>query len=111
VKNPIPFLRKIALLEGISFLVLVGIAMPLKYLMDLPSAVKVTGWIHGLLFTALCVLLARTTWIAKWPVTRAALIFIASLLPFGPFLIDRRIIAYEREFQEKFGVAPVPNNR
>ncbi|MGN6531837.1 MAG: DUF3817 domain-containing protein, partial [Ginsengibacter sp.] len=43
-------LRWIGIAEGISFLLLLGVAMPLKYLYDFPVAVKVTGWIHGLLF-------------------------------------------------------------
>ena len=43
-------LRWIGIAEGISYLVLLGIAMPLKYIFDLPLGVKITGWIHGLLF-------------------------------------------------------------
>ena len=42
--------RMVAIAEGISFLVLLGIAMPLKYILDVPEAVKVVGWIHGALF-------------------------------------------------------------
>lgn len=98
MKNPIPLLRQIALIEGISFLVLMGIAMPLKYLMDMPMAVKVVGWIHGVLFIALCVVLLRTMLIAKWPLSRGALVFVAALLPFGPFVVDRRMVGYERDF-------------
>ena len=98
-KNPIPFLRIVAKIEAISFLILVGIAMPLKYLAHQPLAVKVVGSIHGALFLVFCVALLRTMLVARWPLQRGAVAFIASLLPFGPFLVDRRMAGYEAEFQ------------
>ena len=101
MKNPIPLLRIIALVEGVSFLVLLGIAMPLKYLADLPLAVKVAGWIHGVLFMAFGLLLLQTTVIARWPVARSAALFVAALLPFGPFVMDRRMRSYEEEFRRR----------
>lgn len=88
-------LRLLALTEGVSFLVLLGIAMPLKYLASMPMAVKVAGWIHGILFVALCYVLLRVTVEKAWPLTRAGLVFLAALLPFGPFVIDRRLKHYE----------------
>jgi integral membrane protein len=96
--NPIAFLRLAALVEGVSFLVLLGVAMPLKYFAGLPAAVKVVGWVHGLLFVVLCVALANATAVARWPLGRAALVFVAALLPFGPFVVDRRMRQYELEF-------------
>jgi integral membrane protein len=101
VSNPIPLLRRIAFAEGISFLILVGIAMPLKWIFHLPAAVKVFGWMHGLLFIAFCIALARVWIIAKWPIPRCAVIFIAALLPFGPFIADRRMAQWEAEFQRR----------
>lgn len=100
MKNPVATLRKTALLEGLSYLVLLGIAMPLKYIWDMPLAVQITGWIHGALFVALCALLLAVL-LKGWPFYRAALVFIASLLPFGPFLLDRRMVQYEREYEAK----------
>lgn len=88
-------LRLLALTEGVSFLLLLGIAMPLKYLAGLPAAVKIVGWAHGLLFVALCLLLLKVTLEERWPIGRAAMVFIAALLPFGPFVIDRRLKHYE----------------
>lgn len=96
--SPIPFLRTIAKVEAVSFLLLIGVAMPLKYLAHQPLAVKVTGWIHGILFVVFCVALLRTWIVARWPVMRTALIFIAALLPFGPFVVDRRMAGYDEEF-------------
>lgn len=96
--NPIPLLRTTAKIEAISFLVLLGVAMPLKYFAGMPLAVKVVGMIHGLLFVAFCAVLLWTFIVARWPLSRAAVTFIASLLPFGPFVVDRRMADYEREF-------------
>lgn len=101
MSNPIPFLRRIAFAEGVSFLLLVGIAMPLKYLAHQPAAVKIFGWMHGVLFITFCIALARVWLIAQWPILRCAVIFIAALLPFGPFVADRRMGQWEAEFQNR----------
>jgi integral membrane protein len=101
MKNPIPFLRTIALVEGVSFLVLLGIAMPLKYFAGLPLAVKLVGWIHGVLFVVFCAALLQTMLMVKWPLLRGAVVFVAALLPFGPFLLDRRMRTYEAEARER----------
>jgi integral membrane protein len=84
------FVRSIALIEGVSFLVLLGIAMPLKYLGGLPAPVKVVGWAHGILFTMLVAALAHAVVARGWTMSRAGVVFVASLLPFGPFVVDRR---------------------
>ena len=99
--NPVRFLRRIAWIEGVSFLLLLGIAMPLKYLADRPLPVKVAGWAHGILFVVFCVSLARTTRAARWPLGRAALVFLAGLLPFGPFLLDGRLKRFENELDPR----------
>ena len=95
MNSPVPLLRRLALIEGISFLVLLFIAMPLKYLAHMPLAVVVTGWMHGVLFVLFCLALLRTKLVAKWPVGRCAMVFVAALLPFGPFVIDRRMAEWE----------------
>lgn len=84
-------LRWIGKIEGVSFLVLLGIAMPLKYLAGLPLAVKIVGWAHGVLFVAFMAALWSARREAALPLRLSALVFIASLVPFGPFLIDRRL--------------------
>ena len=96
--NPIARLRTIAIIEGISFLILLFIAMPLKYLWDQPQAVRIVGMAHGILFVIFCAALLHVTIIAKWPLARAALLFLASIIPFGPWLIDRRMKDYEADF-------------
>ncbi|MHA3771134.1 DUF3817 domain-containing protein [Verrucomicrobiota bacterium sgz303538] len=99
MKNPIPFLRTVGHVEAISFLVLLGIAMPLKYLAGMPMAVKVVGWAHGVLFVTFGFALLRTMLVAKWSIARAAIVFIAAFLPFGPFVLDRRMTGYDEEFR------------
>ncbi len=84
-------LRQIGFAEGVSFLVLLGVAMPLKYLAGVPMAVKVVGWAHGVLFILLLLALARAKQRARWSVGYSAVVVVAALLPFGPFVIDRRL--------------------
>jgi integral membrane protein len=91
LKTSIGRLRAIGLVEGVSFLVLLGVAMPLKYFAGLPQAVKVVGWIHGLLFIAFCMVLLQTRLDARWNAWRTVLVLLAALVPFGPFLIDGRL--------------------
>lgn len=98
MKNPISFLRQVALVEGVSFLLLLGVAMPLKYLAHLPQAVKWTGWAHGVLFVIFGLALLQAMLAAKWSIGRAAVVFIGALLPFGPFVLDRRMKEYEAEY-------------
>lgn len=69
--------------------------MPLKYIWKEPMAVKIFGMAHGVLFLALLVALVRVIALAHWPVSRAGLVFLASLIPFGPFLIDKRMRQWE----------------
>lgn len=81
----------ISLLEGISFLVLLGIAMPLKYVFDLPLAVKYTGWAHGLLFILYVYTVFPTAHKLKWNFSRTLFALMASILPFGPFIFHRNL--------------------
>lgn len=78
--------------EAISFLLLVGIAMPLKYGLDMPLAVKVVGMAHGVLFIAYIVQLLITAYVLKWDALRVILGGVASLFPFGPFVFERYVL-------------------
>jgi len=89
-------LRRVGKLEAVSFLVLLGVAMPLKYLAGLPLAVKVVGWAHGALFIGFVIVLWRAKVRAPLSLAQALAVFVASLLPFGPFVIDRRLDAVAR---------------
>ena len=93
LKTAVGRLRLCGMLEGISFLLLLGIAMPLKYVFHLPQAVKYTGWVHGLLFITFMLLILLAWLERRISFGHAALAFVASLIPFGPFLIDRKLAA------------------
>jgi integral membrane protein len=82
----------IATLEGISYLLLLGVAMPLKYFWDKPEFVKYTGWAHGVLFVAYAAMLIMCWAKYKWSFGKAALIFLASLLPVAPFIVERKLM-------------------
>ena len=85
----------VGMLEGISFLLLMGIAMPLKYMAGMPEAVRYTGWAHGVLFIAYCGVIFLAWTEGSLSFRKALLAFVASLLPFGPFIIDKRLEADE----------------
>lgn len=91
MKKTIYWLRKIGIAEGISFLVLLLVAMPLKYYFEFPIAVKIVGWAHGLLFVLFLVLAweARSDNKKSW--SWLALAFLASIIPTGTFFFDRKL--------------------
>jgi integral membrane protein len=91
--RPVRVLRVISGLEGLSYLLLVFVAMPLKYLFAQPLAVKIAGAGHGWLFVAFVAALAWSTMARRWPIARSAFLFALSLVPFGFLLIDRRLRA------------------
>jgi len=100
LKNPVSQLRVVSLSEGISYLVLLGIAMPLKYGANMPGAVRIVGAIHGALFVIFCVTLLRATLTARWPLSRAGLVFLASLIPFAPLWLDRSMRTWQSDFSQ-----------
>lgn len=95
-RTPIQQLRRVGKIEGLSFLLLLFVAMPLKYLAGQPLAVKLVGWAHGVLFIWFGWVLFRA-WRDRLPFIMAAAAFIASLLPFGPFIIDRWLEHFDRD--------------
>ncbi|QRR01696.1 DUF3817 domain-containing protein [Dyadobacter sandarakinus] len=90
LKSPLGRLRIVAFLEGISYLVLLGIAMPLKYLAGMPQAVRVVGMAHGVLFVLFVLLLVQVAIEHSWSFKKSILSFISSLVPFGTFYADAR---------------------
>jgi integral membrane protein len=91
MNTPLSRLRTIGIYEGISYLVLLGIAMPLKYMFDMPLLVKYVGWAHGVLFVLFIVALAQVFFTERWSIVKAIVAFIASLVPFGTFILDKRL--------------------
>ena len=91
LRTSIGRLRAIGIVEGISFLLLLGVAMPLKYFAGMPQVVTVVGWLHGMLFITFCIALAQARQDANWNAWRTGVVLFAGLLPFGPFVIDGRL--------------------
>ncbi len=89
----IKILRKLAFYEGISYLLLFAVTMPLKYLMNLPQPNMIVGSIHGLLFILYCLyaLLAYKE-LGTWNLKILAIVLIASILPFGTFILDSQLL-------------------
>ena len=86
-------LRSVAFLEGLSYVLLLFVAMPLKYLGGMPLAVRVVGSLHGGLFVWLAVLVLRGLTHRGRPFRWGVKVMVASLLPFGTFVIDRGLRA------------------
>jgi integral membrane protein len=84
-------LRILGNIEGISYLLLLGVAMPMKYYFEMPMAVKITGMAHGVLFVAYCLLLVACMKKFNWSLKFGAYLFIATLIPFGTFVTDRKL--------------------
>lgn len=91
-------MRRLGLVEGVSTLILFFIAMPLKYFAGMPAAVTWVGSIHGALFVALGLAVSYCWWKARWPFKRPFQIMVAAVFPFGPFLMDRKIKEWDREY-------------
>lgn len=91
MNKKLSWLRKTGIAEGISFLVLLGIAMPLKYLFKQPMAVTVFGWAHGILFVAFLFL----AWEVKTDLNKSlkwfAIAFLAAIIPAGTFFFDKKL--------------------
>ena len=84
-------------IEGISFLVLMGVAMPLKYGFGYAHAIFWPGLMHGILFLLYCAALAHAKMVLSRPLGWAGKYFIAALLPFVPFVMDKNL---KRELDE-----------
>ena len=83
--------RMIGMAEGISFLVLLLIAMPLKYLFHIPEAVKIFGWVHGALFITFIYFAFEVMGAFKKNIGWFAKAFAAAILPLGTFVFDKQL--------------------
>lgn len=91
MNKKLAWLRKAGIAEGISFLVLLFIAMPLKYFFQQPMAVSIFGWIHGILF----MIFVSLAWEVKGDRNKTGKWFlgalVAALLPTGTFFFDKKL--------------------
>lgn len=84
--------RIVSIAEATSFLLLLLVAMPMKYLGDIPVAVSITGAVHGVLFLGYVGLTVLTRETLGWDVKRTLLALVAAVLPVAPFLVERHWI-------------------
>jgi integral membrane protein len=92
-RTPIGRLRIIGYLEGISLILLVFVAMPLKYILGQPEMVRIIGSIHGMLFTLFVFITLSVAVTYKWTFSSVTWkLLVACMLPFGTFYIDRHIL-------------------
>lgn len=89
--NSVSLLRVFTWLEGSSYLLLLLVAMPLKYVWELPMAVRVLGGVHGLLFLGFALVLYQTHVEHKWSPRHSLSLFVAALVPGCLWWLDRRI--------------------
>lgn len=75
------------------------VAMPLKYFAGMPMAVRITGMAHGILFVLLIYALLRVVQRRQLTVKQAFMVFLAALIPFGPFLVDKMLTSASHETQ------------
>lgn len=91
LKSNLGRLRIVAFLEGLSFLLLMFIAVPLKYFGDYPHATKDIGMAHGVLFILYILMVIPVQNELKWSKPTTFLVLLASVLPFGTFVADAKI--------------------
>ena len=84
-------LRIVGFLEGISFLLLLFVAMPMKYMFDNASMIPTVGMAHGVLYLLFLVVLFVACHVQKWPLSSFLMGLAASVLPFGPFVFDAKL--------------------
>lgn len=101
MNHPFPLFRKTAFAEGVSFLVLLFIAMPLKYFAHLPMAVTIVGGLHGILFVAFIVLAREVKSAYKKDFNWLVRAGLASVIPFGTFYMDKQWKKEEAEVAPK----------
>ena len=90
-------LRLIGLFEGLSFVFLMGLGMPMKYFYEMPWAVKYLGWAHGVLFVMYIAAVFHAAILYRWPFIKGFQALLASVIPFGPFFFDAQLIREQRE--------------
>jgi len=83
--------RIIALLEGLSYVLLLFIAVPIKYLNNDPSYVKMLGMPHGLLFVGYVALAIVLRTDNQWIKNNFFMVLMASIIPFGTFVIEKKL--------------------
>ncbi|GGI09961.1 DUF3817 domain-containing protein [Gottfriedia solisilvae] len=91
LKSPIGKFRLMGLIEGLSLLVLLFIAMPLKYFADLPEIVTLVGSLHGFFFVLYVITITYVTFKIRWSFMWAISAFVVAFIPFGNLILDAKL--------------------
>ena len=89
----VPIFRMISYLEGISYLLILFVTMPLKYLFASPEPNKVIGMAHGVLFLLYIVMAIIVKYDKKWNNKTLAIVLLCSIIPFGTFWMDKKYLS------------------
>ena len=87
--------KVLAISEGISYLLLFAVTMPLKYMYVIETPNKIVGMIHGVLFIMYCIWTLIYGTNQKWPLVKIGLALLASLFPFATFIVDAKYLKKE----------------
>lgn len=96
LSNTLGRLRLTGILEGLSFIILLAIAMPLKYMAGKPEMVSIVGMAHGLLFVLYIFLSLQAKFEYPWSWKKMFALWVASVVPFGTFYADYKLLRYEK---------------
>ncbi|PLR76627.1 hypothetical protein CU633_14850 [Bacillus sp. V3-13] len=91
LKTPIGRFRLMGFIEGVSLLILLFIAMPLKYFAGFPEVVSVVGALHGFFFIVYLLMIAYTTLKIRWSFVWVASAVAVAFIPFGNMILDFRL--------------------
>jgi integral membrane protein len=91
LSKPLQEMKKAGIWEGISYILLLFIAMPMKYVFDIPEAVRIVGTLHGILFILFMYCIYNAMSKGGLSLSKAVVAFVASLIPFGTFYLDRLV--------------------
>ncbi len=94
------FLRILGMVEGISFLVILFVTMPLKYIWLMKEPNQIVGMAHGVLFIGYCILVVIVGFRFKWKLLTIFWALVASIIPFGTFVADSKIFKEEQKHRD-----------
>ncbi len=101
LSNTLGQLRLTGIIEGLSFIILLGVAMPLKYLAGKPAMVSIVGMAHGVLFVLYIALTVIAMFRYSWSWKRMLVLWAASVVPFGTFYVDYKVLRHQDVAMDK----------
>jgi integral membrane protein len=89
------FYRVLAYTVGVGLVILVLVAMPLKYFADSPTLVAIVGPLHGFLYMVYLVAAVNLAFRSRWSPVKTVLVMLAGTIPFLSFVAERKVTAEE----------------